>query len=505
VSDDEFPGARVFPEDARYQTLIRGFNLRWVGNPAYVQVCGSADQVVAAVQEAYDSGLRITARGGGHCYEDFVSGNDGGVIIDLSPMGDVYRDDSTGLYCVEGGVTLWNAYSRLAKEYGVTIPGGSCYSVGAGGHVTAGGYGLLSRLHGLSVDYLFEIDVVVVDSSGQAKAVTVNSDGDPDDQLLLWAHQGGGGGNFGIVTCFRFKELPPAPEYAELLSQSWNWSDLDEEAFAVLLQGYGDALVANSGVGSEFAGLFSLLVLNQNAGVDPQIGVTVQYVGSDPTVPQRFMDEAFGELGARAKPAGPMGHGLVPGPLPAGHGGAASTTPISSQTLPWLFATQTLNPSGPNRRGKYKSAYMVESFPTSQIEAMWKYLQPGPLPASQSLLQIDSYGCQINAVAPDATAVAQRSSVMKLQFQTYWTDPTQDQENLDWIRAFYNDPCMYGPDGPVPDGTMDGCYIGYPDVDLVDWQHLYYKDNYAKLQQAKAVWDPNNVFNHQQSIELPSD
>jgi hypothetical protein len=55
----------------------------------------------------------------------------------------------------------------------------------------------------------------------------------------------------------------------------------------------------------------------------------------------------------------------------------------------------------------------------------------------------------------------------------------------------------------VPDATMDGCYIGYPDVDLVDWQHLYYKGNYPTLQQAKARWDPGDVFNHAQSVELP--
>jgi hypothetical protein len=107
----------------------------------------------------------------------------------------------------------------------------------------------------------------------------------------------------------------------------------------------------------------------------------------------------------------------------------------------------------------------------------------------------------VNAVDPAATAVPQRSSIMKLQYQTYWTDPAHDDANLGWIRDFYT--AMYGPDGPVPDATMDGCYVNYPDVDLIDWRHLYYKDNYARLQHTKATWDPGNVFNHQQSIELP--
>jgi FAD/FMN-containing dehydrogenase len=50
---------------------------------------------------------------------------------------------------------------------------------------------------------------------------------------------------------------------------------------------------------------------------------------------------------------------------------------------------------------------------------------------------------------------------------------------------------------------MDGCYVNYPDVDLHNWQYLYYKENYPALQAAKKRWDPNNVFNYSQSIELP--
>src|SRR4051812_17674709 len=136
--------------DPRYPALVRGFNQRWVGRPRRVEVCRTTSEVMAAVERALDDGLRITVRSGGHCYEDFVSGNDGGVILDLSPLSAVYRDAATGRYCVEAGATLWNVYNRLYKEHDVTLPGGSCYSVGAGGHVTGGGYGLLSRLHGLT-------------------------------------------------------------------------------------------------------------------------------------------------------------------------------------------------------------------------------------------------------------------------------------------------------------------------------------------------------------------
>src|SRR3954463_9782419 len=101
-----FPGVSVTPDDPRYPTLVRGFNLRWVGTPRYVELCGNTDQVVRAVQQAVDAGLRITVRGGGHCDEDVVSGNDGGAILDVSALKRVYFDAATDCYVIEGGATL---------------------------------------------------------------------------------------------------------------------------------------------------------------------------------------------------------------------------------------------------------------------------------------------------------------------------------------------------------------------------------------------------------------
>src|SRR5437588_10171364 len=88
-----YAGGRVDESDPRYQTLVRGFNLRWVGHPRQIQVCGDTAQVVRAVQEAVDAKLRVTVRSGGHCYENFAVGNEGGVIVDMSAMNRIYYDD----------------------------------------------------------------------------------------------------------------------------------------------------------------------------------------------------------------------------------------------------------------------------------------------------------------------------------------------------------------------------------------------------------------------------
>jgi FAD/FMN-containing dehydrogenase len=461
---------RVGPSDPRYHALGIGFNQRWVGKPAYIQLVGSTRDVIVAVREAQRRGLRITVRGGGHCYEDFVSGNPGGVIIDMSQMSGVSRA-ADGTFWLEGGATLWNVYEDLYKRYGVTLPGGSCYSVGMGGHVAGGGYGLLSRQFGLTVDYLTAVEVVGVNQAGGVSAVTAKR-GDRRTGDLLWGHTGGGGGNFGVITRYGFKRLPSPPREVWLSVLTWDWASMTETGFRTLVENYGRFMAANSAPGSPYARLFSLLKLtHRSAG---QITLITQLTGPDPSLLRSFLTAVS------------RGVGVAP--------------VAQNRLIPWVQATQTVNGSGANQRGKYKSAYMIKPFPAEQIRAIYAALSDPAYHNPQAVLQVDSYGCQINAVAPAATAVAQRSSIMKLQYQTYWTDPADDRVNLAWIRRFYSQ--VYASTGgtPVPNGVTDGCFVNYPDADLSNWPTLYYKQHYPALQRVKARWDPRNVFRYSQSI-----
>jgi FAD/FMN-containing dehydrogenase len=460
----------VFPSDPRYATMSMGFNRRFAGSPAYIQVVCDARQAVHAVQSACDAGLRITVRGGGHCNENFSAGNDGGAIIDLSGMQRIYLDPA-GRVCVEGGATLWNVYETLFKAYGLTLPGGSCYAVGVGGHVAGGGYGLLSRLHGLVVDYLTGVDVVCVNQRGHARLVRARKD-DPQTGQLLWAHTGGGGGNFGIVTTYYFTGLPTPPDQVRLATTTWPWAGMTSGGFATLLRNFGGFLQANSTASSPYAGLSANLhAFHRSAG---HISMTTQAAGPAFGLLETFLAQ-----------------------ISAGVPGGSAT----AVTLPWLQATQTLNTSGPNQRSKHKSAYMNAPFPQDQVQAIYNALTGTSFANPQAQLQIDSYGCQVNTVAPGATAVAQRSSIMKLQYHTSWAQPGDDDANLRWISDLYAS--VYAATGgvPAPGQVTDGCYINYPDVDLpATWPTLYYKDGYPALQAVKARWDPGNVFNHAQSI-----
>jgi hypothetical protein len=342
----------------------------------------------------------------------------------------------------------------------------------------------------LTVDYLEAVELVHVAADGRPELVTVSRDGgDRAERELLWAHLGGGGGNFGVVTRFWFRDLPRAPTEAHLLNHAWNWSDFNERAFGSLLAAYGGFFETNSDPGSPYAGLFVLLHLTQNSGPTAQIVLTAQFVGRDPSPLDVFAREVGAELAPPTAQIAPVGYHHLIAQAPG------------VQRMPWLFATQRLNGSGVPQRGKYKSAYMMRAFPQEQVETMWTFLSTAREGITQALLQVDSYGCQVNAVEPAATAVPQRSSIMKLQYQTYWTDPSGDDANLGWIREFYAR--MYGPRGPWPNDVLDGCYVNYPDSDLADWEYLYYKDAYPRLQAVKARWDPRNVFNHDQSVRAP--
>ncbi|MGW0581639.1 FAD-dependent oxidoreductase [Streptomyces sp. NPDC002920] len=539
----------VGPEDARYDALRRGFNQRWIAEPDYVVVATSTDDVVAALAkfraDPAQSDRRITVRSGGHCYEGFVSSEDVGVIIDVSPMNRVYFDPGMDAYCIEAGATNWHSTTQLYRSTGLALPGGSCYSVGLGGHISGGGYGLLSRLFGLTVDYLYAVEVVTV-ADGETPEVTVACKDSEDESLrdLWWAHTGGGGGNFGVITRYWFRGLQAPPAQVLLRSVAWDWADFKQrpDLFKSLVRRYGEFFEhEHSGTGPDFIrhygyrDMFTLLKLTHMSS--GKVGLTIQLDGTRTDSTARLA--AFLSWITEGFRTG-SGHHIAETALDRQIGEhPAQETLFIPTRLPWLTATQTLNGSGPNRCGKYKSAYMTTGFTDHQIDAIHRHLTDAEFTNPDALVQVDSYGGAVNDVKADDTAVPQRSSILKLQYQVYWTwgedidkdgaydyrdaelDPEIAGPNLRWIRALYQD--VYRPTGGVPavpdpavdslrSVNTDGCYINYPDTDLDDPElnisgqsshQLYYKGNYQRLQRTKELWDPHDVFRHKQSVHPP--
>ncbi|MFC5719944.1 FAD-binding oxidoreductase [Streptomyces gamaensis] len=505
--------------EARYGDLVTGFNQRWVGRPEAVRLPTTTEHVVQAVQEAVDGKKTLTVRGGGHGFEDFVFRPDVEVVLDMTLMDATYYDPGMRAFAVESGATLLDVYETLYEGWGVFIPGGVCFAVGIGGHASGGGYGMLSRKHGLVVDHLYAVEVVTVDASGRAKAVVATREENDPHRDLWWGYAGGGGGNFGVITRYWFRShdatgsdparlLPSPPNEVLVTAAAWPWERVTQRGFADFVKFYGEWHEKNSRSDSPYAGMCSWLFLNHKSS--GSLGLLLQMDGTVANA-ERLVDDFLHGLN-RALGVEHQELGEQVGEL------RAMPEFASTRRLPWLKATRYIGTSSelqtnPTFRGEHKSAYMKKGFPDSQIAAIYKHLTRDDYANKYGGLVATSFGGRINDVAPDATPVAQRSSVLKLLYQTYWTDPADDARNQAWLREFYRE--VYAETGgvPVPNAVTDGCYINYADSDIGDarfntsdvpWYRLYYKDNYARLQRVKATYDPGNFFRHRQSVRLPS-
>ncbi|TDD03813.1 FAD-binding oxidoreductase [Nonomuraea deserti] len=497
-----FEAVTVRPGDARYDALLRGNNFRFAGRPDEIRVVGSTDQVVRAVSDAVRSGRRVAVRSGGHCFENLTADPAVRVLLDLSPMDEVAYDAGRRAFAVQPGATLGQVYRTLFKGWGVTIPAGSCPGVGAGGHFAGGGYGALSRRYGSVVDHLYGVEVVVVGRDGSARAVVATREPDDPNRDLWWAHTGGGGGNFGVVTRYWLRSsgatgtdparlLPASPQRMSQHATFWSWEHMTERALTGLLRNFGTWHERNSAPGSPYTGLYGILQPSHRAGG------TVMLVAQ--------IDADF-----------PRADTMVTDFVSAVTAGV-DLTPVLDirRTVPWLHA-MTWPGTGEagdvlTRRYKIKAGYLRRSFTETQLAAVYRNLTNSTGGPESGMLLI-GYGGQVGAVAPGATAVAQRDVIMKAVYQTIWGEEKDDAANLAWVRGFYRD--VYAGTGgvPVPGEVDDGSYINYADADLADpkWNTsgvsahtLYYKDNYPRLQRAKARWDPRNVFMHALAIEPP--
>lgn len=491
----------ITPTDPRYADLVRKvFNKRFIAQPDYIRLPGSTAEVVEAVREAVSSGRRLVARSGGHCLEGFVGDPSVRVIIDMSLMTNVYYDADKSAFAVEAGVTVGEMYRRLFLGWGVVLPAAEHPGVGVGGHVLGGAFGFLCREYGLAADHLYGVELVTVDASGKAHSVVATREHTDPNRDLWWAHTGGGGGNFGIVTRYWLRSpevsgsdpytaLPKAPASITTFRVAWDWKDFDQPAFSRLVNNFGEWCLHNSHPGSPYTQLFNILFLNRRV-----IGkVEMKGLSTAGDKAETLIDE---HLAAVTK-------GL--------------DIPYTRQIdrSPWLsFALnpfpELFQPGFDQVRAKVKDAFLRRPFTSEQLATAWYYLTTTDYNAFGGL-GLATYGGKVNTVAPDATASAQRDAILDTACNTGWGDPGQEADALAWVRAFYRD--LYASSGgvPVPNEQTDGAMINHPDADLADpawntsgipWHTLYYKDNYPGLQQVKRKWDPLNIFHHALSIRL---
>jgi hypothetical protein len=491
---------RVGAVDARYVAAVdRQFNRRFRGRPDYVRVVHSTAQVISAVQDAVSERRRVVVTSGGHCLEGFVSDPDVRVLIDISPMKRIDYDADRSAIVVEAGATVGETLEALFENWGTLLPLGEYPAIGMGGHVVGGAFGFHCREFGLAADYLYAVEVVTVDESDRANSVIATRETADPNRELWWAHTGGGGGNFGIVTRCWFRaadaagndpatSLPRAPDSIVTFNAEWSWSDIDRESFLRLLRNHGTWSERNSAVDSPYVSLWTLLEIHRE-----QFGkILVRGVSTAGDDAERQMRGYLASLseGTRA-PLGP-------------EFSRTSWLDFALNPFPDLFATP---PGGVCV--KVKDALLKKRLTDRQIDVAYDYLTRGDYDVMGGMLGFATYGGRVNAVGSDATASAPRNAIFDMACTTGWLDPKQEAANLAWVRAFYREVFAHTGGVPVPGDACDGALINHPDTDLADptlntsgfpWQTIYYQANYPRLQQVKARWDPRNVFHHALSI-----
>ncbi|MDI2127674.1 FAD-binding oxidoreductase [Yinghuangia seranimata] len=493
--------AVVLPGDERYAELSTGVNQRWTATPDSVVLPTTTAQVLRIVQAAALNRTRVTVRSGGHCYADFVSNAETKTIIDLSHMNKVTYDATRNAFAVEPGVQLGALYEALYRSWGVAVPGGVCLTVGIGGHAVGGGFGLLTRQHGLVADHLDAVEMVVVDRFNRARVVTASRNPADPANDLWWASTGGGGGNFGIITKYWFRtpgapgtapgdQLPRPPKTVLISSVAVPWAALDQTAFTTLLRNFGQWYEQNSAPGAPATALSGVMFARHRTGGG--VGLLTQVDGTDPNGPQLLADYAAA-----------LTRGTAINPV------------FPARRLPWLASTKligTFNPTllfDPTLRSGIKTAFLRTAFTDDQAGAIYRQLMRTDFANPNATLQLAGAGGQMNAPASGATATAHRSSVLFAEFESFWINPADDAANTAWLRDIYGETFATTGGYPAPNAQNDGCYINNPDPDIVDpavnrsgvpWSTLYYGDNYARLQQVKSRWDPTDFFHHSQSI-----
>ena len=446
----EFAGTVLNASDAGYDEARAVFNGMIDRKPERIMQCSTATDVAAAIAAARADGLPLSVYGGGHG----VTGSavvDGGVCVDLRGIAHVEVDPGARTVRVGGGAT-WGAVDAATQEHGLALTGGRVSGTGVGGLSLGSGSGWLERAFGFTCDNLISAQVVTAAS----EIVTASEDSHPD---LFWALRGGGG-NFGVVTEFTFRLHPLGPIVlggmllypgfmaVEVLK---NWRDFMLTAPPEV--GGGVALI--TAPPEDF--------VPEPARGQPACGVLLCYAG-DPEEGARVMDPLTS--------FGPPAANLV-GPMP------------------YVAVQQLLDPPNPKGMHNYWSGDFLAEFPDEAIEAWVGNVQPPVSPLTQMI--VVAGGGVIADIAEDATAFGNRDAPFNLHLLSMWPpDPSQDQANIVKTRSIA---------AAMKPWTTGGVYLNFiGDEGMHRVESAYGSEKYARLRKIKRLWDPDNVFRHNQNI-----
>ena len=441
-------GQLLVPADSGYEAARQIWNAMIERRPALIVQCAGVADVKEAVAFARDQNLLLALRGGGHN----IAGNalcSNGLMLDLSKMKSVRIDAGQRLAYVEGGATLAD-FDHEAQAFGLATPLGINSTTGVAGLTLGGGFGWLSRKHGLTVDNLLGADVITAAGELVHASNTEHAD-------LFWALRGGGG-NFGVVTMFQYQLHPVGPEVLTgLLVYPL------EQARNVLTQ-YRDFVAAMPDDLSVWAVLRHappLPFLAPEVHGTKVLVLPVFYAGK--------IDEGRRLIETLRSFGQPCGEHIG--------------------TQPYAAWQQTFDPLlAPGARNYWKS----HNFAALGNDAIGAIIDnANNLASPQCEIFIGLLGGQASRVKPDATAYAHRDALYVMNVHARWDDPADDAKCVSWARDVFAATTPY---------ATGGVYVNFLTEDETARVGAAYGQNHQALTRVKKKYDPQNLFRQNQNI-----
>jgi FAD/FMN-containing dehydrogenase len=444
-----FAGHLIGPGDADYDEVRKVYNAMIDRRPALIAQCAGPDDVAQIVSFAQAHDLPLAVRGGGHNGAGLGT-VDEGVVIDLSPLRDIRVDPQARTVTVGGGCT-WGEVDRATGEHGLATPSGIISTTGVGGLTLGGGLGHLTRKFGLAIDNLLEAEVVLANG----ERVRAGADSHPD---LFWALRGGGG-NFGVVTSFTFR----LHEVGTVVAGPTFWSIEDS---AEVLSAYRDFL---PNAPRELNGFFAFLSVPPGPPFPEELhlrkvcGVVWCYVGNE--------DDAAAAMAPLldALPA-PLLHGVAPVPHADFQGAFDGVYPAGHQ---W-----------------YWRADFVNEISDEAVEAHARF--GAAMPTWQSTMHLYPIDGAAHDVGSDDTPWSYREAKWGAVFAGVDPDPANVETIKNWTVDYFD---------ALHPHSAGGAYVNMMMDEGQERVRASYRDNYGRLAQIKAEYDPGNVFRVNQNIE----
>jgi FAD/FMN-containing dehydrogenase len=441
----EFAGTVIGPTDAGYDAA-RVVIYNDAARPAVIVRATNAADVARAVELAMSSGLELAIRSGGHSGAGHGT-VDGGILLDLSAMKAIEIDVEGRTVWAETGLTAAELTTAVG-EHGLVIGFGDTGSVGIGGITTGGGVGFLVRKYGLTIDNVLAADVVTADGA----LVRTDAEHEPD---LFWAIRGGGG-NFGVVTRFRYRlhKLPSVVGGMLLLP-----------ATPAVIAGF---IAAAAAAPEELSAIVNVMP------APPMPFVPAEIHGQ--LVVMALMTYAGDtELGQRA---------LAPF--------RALATPIADFLRPMTYAEMFPPEEGPHIIGTNRTLMMdhvdegVGQLIVDRIESHLRETD-----AQMAVAQLRVLGGAMARVPVDATAYAHRHSPIMVNVAAVVATLEDIPAHVPWLEGF----------AAALNQGDDGKYVNFVvDEDETAVHRAYPGKTWDRLVEIKRRYDPTNLFRRNQNI-----